>query len=271
MSTNGSRCCGAPVRRVFRIAPGNDVVECTACGLQYAEVYPAIDAADREIYGAEYFRPEVEKQGYRLRLFGEMMAELEERLGRAPGRLLDVGAGDGAILRAAIERGWTAEGTDISSTMVRHLADELGLTMHLGVVEEIDLPAHAYDAVVMNHVLEHVENPLRTLARVRELLAPGGLVRVEVPNLGSLSSRFKNFQSRWHLKRKPWKHYSTNHHFWFFTPRTLASTAERAGLRVVEVRAPVKQWGDIGWGTRLLNPLVNRARLGGHLAIYATP
>jgi len=266
-----SRCCQAAVRRVFRIAPGNDVVECRTCGLQYAEVYPPVETTDEGIYDLEYFRPDFEIQEQRGHVFEALLSELEGVLGRGPGRLLDIGAGDGALMRAAISRGWTAEGTDISSAMVGQLRSESHLNVHLGVVEEIDLPERGFDAIVLNHVLEHVEDPVRTLATVRRLLTEDGVVRVEVPNLASLSSRVKNFQSRWKLKKNPWKHYSTQHHFWYFTPRTLASTFERAGLDIVDVRAPARQWGEPAPWMRLVSPVVDRMRLGGHLVVYGRP
>ena len=253
---------------MFTIAPGNDVVECRGCGLQFAEQYPEIEDADEGIYGREYFEPELAKVERRRRIYGCLLAEVEERVPDR-GRLLDVGTGDGIVLRVARDRGWAAEGTDIASTMVRHLRETEGLTVHHGALEDVDLPAGAFDAIVIHHVLEHTENPFRTLETIARLLRPGGVVRVEVPNLAGLSARVKNFQSRHRLKRKPWVHYATGHHFWYFTPPTLRHALETSGFVDIELRAPKQQWGDMSAATRILNPLYAHWRLGGHLAAFA--
>jgi 2-polyprenyl-3-methyl-5-hydroxy-6-metoxy-1,4-benzoquinol methylase len=261
-------CQDTPVRRIFQIGPGNAVVECTACRLQFAEAYPSFAQADSEIYDDRYFAETLEKRPLRRRVFYQLLVELESVAGRT-GRLLDVGAGEGTLIQSALERGWEAEGTELSSAMVRHARDELGLTVHHGVLENITLPADTYDAIILNHVLEHVKNPRTTLQRVAELLHPRGVVRVEVPNLASFSSRLKKGQSRLKLKKNPWKHYATGHHFWYFTPATLKRTLEAAGLSVIVLSAPARQWGDKHPFIQLANRICRNTRWGGHIAAYA--
>lgn len=50
-------------------------------------------------------------------------------------------------------------------------------------------PPHQYHAIVMAHVLEHLEQPVATLQRVQAWLAPGGSVHIVVPNAHSLHRR----------------------------------------------------------------------------------
>jgi 2-polyprenyl-3-methyl-5-hydroxy-6-metoxy-1,4-benzoquinol methylase len=261
-------CPGSPVRKVFVAPAGGRIVQCTRCGLQFAEDYPEIESADTEIYGEEYFRASLEERERRKGIFDQLVAEVESVIGRK-GRLLDVGTGEGTLLLAAAERGWTPEGTEIASVMVHHMREKFGLTIHQGVLEELDLTPRSFDAIVMNHVLEHVSDPKITLEKVAELLAPGGAVRIEVPNLASLSNRVKSFQSRFGLKRNRWKHYSPDHHFWFFTPRTLKATLESAGLSVLSVSAPSRQWGERSAADDFANAVYRKTLWGGHLVAYA--
>jgi 2-polyprenyl-3-methyl-5-hydroxy-6-metoxy-1,4-benzoquinol methylase len=257
-----------PVRKVFAIRSGARVVECTACGLQFAEDYPEYEDADSDIYSYDYLSPTIDKNPHRERIFAQLLAELESVV-RARGRLLDIGTGEGTLLKVAIGRGWQAEGTEMSSAMIRHVHDHSDLTVHHGAVEDIALPHGLFDAVVLNHVLEHVKNPRTTMQKVDDLLRPGGVVRVEVPNLASLSSRLKNVQSRLRLKKDPWKHYSTGHHFWFFTPRTLRHTLMAAGLSVIALYAPASQWGGKHRFQNTVDGLFKRAGWGGHIVAYA--
>jgi 2-polyprenyl-3-methyl-5-hydroxy-6-metoxy-1,4-benzoquinol methylase len=262
-------CDDSGTRAVFSI-PKATVVQCSGCGLQFARAYPDIDDADTEIYSQEYFdRPIAEKER-RKRIFNELLEQVEAVAGHT-GRLLDVGAGEGTLVETANERGWQAEGTEISSVMITFMREKLGLTAHQGEVENVDLPGKSFDAIVMNHVLEHVKNPGTTLARVAELLRDDGVARIEVPNIASLSTRGKNLQSRFHLKKSPWKHYSTGHHFWFFSPSTLRHTAAKAGLQVISMSAPAHQWGVTSSAHRMTNWFYEKGMLGGHLVLFARP
>lgn len=42
-----------------------------------------------------------------------------------------------------------------------------------------------FDVLTMYHVLEHIPNPIAAMATVKELAKPGGLIVVEVPNVGA--------------------------------------------------------------------------------------
>lgn len=258
-------CVGRGVRTVFRLG-ATRVVRCTGCTLQFAASYPEIEQVGTEMYGADYFERALQELPERRRIFGALLAEVEGMLGRR-GRLLDVGAGEGTLLRVAAERGWEVVGLDVAGAMVQHVRRELGLPMHQGTLDTVALPASSFDAVILNHVLEHVRDPVTTLRRVGALLVPGGLVRLEVPNLASLSSQLKSAQSRLRLKRSPWKHYSTDHHFWFFTPATLRRTIATAGLWLVHLAAPRRQWGGRDGTGR---GLYARLSWGKHIVAYAT-
>ena len=261
-------CPGSPTRVVFNIRQGNRVVQCTQCKLQFAEAFPDCEKAAPEIYDYDYFKGAIKKQKQREDVFMELLSEVESMLNRK-GRLLDVGAGEGTLLKIAAKQGWEAEGTEIASAMIRYVREDLRLTIHQGTLEEIKLSARSFDAIILNHVLEHVKDPRKTLEKVRDLLHADGVARIEVPNLASLSSRAKNFQSRLKLKKNPWKHYSTGHHFWFFTPRTLKKTLETAGLSPILLKAPAKQWGDKSLLDRFANIIFKKMPGGGHLVAYA--
>src|SRR6185295_12468984 len=85
---------------------------------------------------------------------------------RGAGRLLDVGAGSGALVARMAALGWQAEGLDFDPRSVA-AARRRGLTMHLGGLEQAGFPDASFDAVTMSHSLEHVHDPVRWLGEAR--------------------------------------------------------------------------------------------------------
>ena len=173
------------------------------------------------------------------------------------------------LLEAAIANGWQAEGMDVATAAVKYAREERGLTVHHGLIEDVSLEPGSFDVIVLNHVLEHVRNPRETLAHLRTLLTPTGIIRTEVPNVGSLSARTQNLQSRLKVKKNLWRHYETGHHFWFFTRSTLTRTMRGAGLTPVRVTAGTEQWGEKSLYIRTLNAIYKLTFWGGHLVAYA--
>ena len=81
-------------------------------------------------------------------------------------------------------------------------------------------PRHA-DAVVLWHVLEHVEDPGAALDRVRGWLRPGGTLLIGVPNIESLQARIGGSR---------WLHLDVPRHRHHFTPGGIESLLGRHGL-----------------------------------------
>jgi len=141
---------------------------------------------------------------------------------RPPGRLLDVGCGQGALAAEFIARGWSAAGVEPSDAAAR-AARRAGLEMHGGTLADAPFAQGSFDAITFNHSLEHVPDPLGDLRRAAALVRPGGTVAVSVPNFGGWQRRL--FGSRWFQLDLP-------RHLNHFDRRSLPALAGRAGLTV---------------------------------------
>jgi 2-polyprenyl-3-methyl-5-hydroxy-6-metoxy-1,4-benzoquinol methylase len=105
------------------------------------------------------------------------------------GRLLDIGCGAGRFLERAADLGWRVWGFDISADAVaeatRHIpqANIRRCTLDEFVTDE------RFDLIAMSHVLEHIADPVRTLERCRDLLAPTGRLLIGIPNIKSWEAK----------------------------------------------------------------------------------
>jgi SAM-dependent methyltransferase len=110
---------------------------------------------------------------------------LMEKLGatlRLPsqGRMLDVGCGNGAFLRAFYRRypDWKLIGTETTEKYKKEVEALQG-------VEAVYVGSHppaGFQFVSMVHVLEHIPNPVKFLREVWDLLEDNGLLLVQIPD-----------------------------------------------------------------------------------------
>jgi 2-polyprenyl-3-methyl-5-hydroxy-6-metoxy-1,4-benzoquinol methylase len=144
----------------------------------------------------------------------------------APGRLLDVGCGRGDLGAALVRRGWRVAGIDPSEQACA-IARARGVDTCVATLESAPFEEAAFDAVVMNHSLEHVVDPRDDLARCYRLLRPGGLLIVSVPNFGSW--QLEVFGSKWYALDLP-------RHRTHFTLRALGRALSAQGFEIVSLR-----------------------------------
>ncbi|HET6277172.1 MAG TPA: class I SAM-dependent methyltransferase, partial [Candidatus Polarisedimenticolia bacterium] len=107
------------------------------------------------------------------------------RPGSAVPRLLDLGCGNGSFLSSMQDLGWEAFGLEPDREAAR-AARSAGLAVEPGVLQESTFPQGSFDAVTMNHVIEHLPDPVRMLQLCHRVLRPGGVLWIATPNVGSL-------------------------------------------------------------------------------------
>ena len=107
----------------------------------------------------------------------------------AGSRLLEIGVGSGSFLAFARSRGFQVTGCDLSGPICKLAERKFRLPVHHGAANTLpDGPV--FDVVVMNHVLEHVPDPVALLREVQRKMKPGGVLHVAVPNVDSWESMF---------------------------------------------------------------------------------
>lgn len=156
---------------------------------------------------------------------GRRYAALAACMGIPPrqgGRLLEVGCGDGAKLAALNELGWVAEGIDFDPGAVAS-ARRNGLEVKAGGLEEQGYCDDSFDAVVSNHVVEHVADVRAMFAEALRVLKPGGYFVAYTPNAAGAGHRI--FGPHWRGLEIP-------RHLQIFTPAALARLARNAGYEV---------------------------------------
>ena len=120
----------------------------------------------------------------------ERSALFREWVGGPGRRVLDLGCRFGALTRAYLA-GNEVVGADVDREALAE-AEKLGIeTVWADADEALPFEDDSFDAVVAGELLEHLRFPDRTVADVRRVLRPGGLLIGSVPNTYRLKSRLR--------------------------------------------------------------------------------
>lgn len=139
-----------------------------------------------------------------------------------PGAALEIGCGDGFFLSLLKAAGWRVYGCDPSPKAAKAEAVCGEGNVQRALFSGDLYRGQHFGLVVMRHLLEHIPSPVPFLEEVRELLEPGGLVAIEVPNvLASLAQGVPGDFCHEHLN--------------YFTPQSLAVALGRSGYTAVTV------------------------------------
>ena len=142
------------------------------------------------------------------------------------GRLLDVGCGSGEWLASMRELGWNVCGVDFDEGAVS-LARQSGLDIRCGDLEAQRFPDESFDAVTLNHVIEHVPDPVRTLLECARILKRNGKLVIFTPNSSSLGHR---------IFRQHWRGLEPPRHLHLFSPLSMKAVLNLAGFSDTSVR-----------------------------------
>jgi SAM-dependent methyltransferase len=142
--------------------------------------------------------------------------------------VLDFGCGPGGLLRLLKEHVNRIDGLEVNPAAAA-IARESGCRIFVSLEE---IPGGSrYDAIITNHVLEHVRDVCTTLEILRASLRSGGRLVAVLP--------IDDFRTR---RSRRWDRNDVDHHLATWTPRLFANVLFEAGFEVSECRVITSAW-----------------------------
>jgi len=154
--------------------------------------------------------------------------------------LLDIGCGEGDLVSAALARGQSAVGIDISETAIeRARARHPGANFLVHAIEDQPWPveSNAFDVVSSFEVIEHLIHPASLLQGAYSALRDGGLLTISTPYHGKIKNLALTMM---HFD----KHFAVEgDHIRFFTDVALRKLCESNGFEVLGLQHLGRTWG----------------------------
>jgi len=143
-------------------------------------------------------------------------------------RLLDVGCGTGEFAAHMSRTGWKVTGVEPDPATADRARRLHGISVnHEGW---LNTEADQFEVITMWHVLEHVHDLRPRVQRLQQLLLPGGLLVVAVPNPMSTDAyHYKQYWAAWDVPR----------HLYHFPPSMLRNFIESFGFECISTRPMV--------------------------------
>jgi len=251
--------------QVFRCAPGKwNLYRCESCGsafldprptpasiaLAYANYYTHAETAGGGRGAVSWWKQRriAQRNHYLNRQFGYALRPAAKTLlplsnGRRrrfdrfagflrfPGtgaRVLDIGCGNGSFLWQMQTLGWAVCGVEPDPKSAEQ-ARKAGLDVREELWPQPPWPEAHFDAITLFHVMEHLHDPVQTLADCWKLLKPGGQIVIATPNYGARGREY--FGGDWRGLEIP-------RHLVLFTDQSLWSAMERCGFAVARPAHP---------------------------------
>jgi 2-polyprenyl-3-methyl-5-hydroxy-6-metoxy-1,4-benzoquinol methylase len=205
------------------VVPGRlSLWRCTACGLYQNGEMPPSEAYEGDYHAGYSRKREAKLRTATIRI--NRIARLIKAKPNSAFRLLDIGASVGCTLEAAKNRGWRAEGVDVSEQAVEYCCS-LGLECRAIDGECLPFDDDRFDVVTAWHVIEHVRDVRETLAEWRRVLRPGGVLALETPDAECLKVRRRG---------AAYTRFWAPEHTYTFTRATLVEFVRQAGFEILK-------------------------------------
>ncbi len=234
--------CRSRSRRLFRLGH-TSVYRCIASGCRLEFAHPQLNHHDLSRAYEHYYYPENDEKAAILEngtsFEGRRLVEAMEPFAGSfkNKRVLDYGCGRGNLLRVLASIGAKVVGVE-QSEVARQEIERDGLNAFASIADLRESERQPrFDRIVMSDVVEHLREPWKELADLRDFLLPEGKLFLTTPNAASLRSRLTG--ARWDQRNNPT-------HFFYFTRRSLKAVLERAGFRHAVELPPVTDYRHHG-------------------------
>ncbi|UOG59334.1 class I SAM-dependent methyltransferase [Leptospira noguchii] len=194
----------------------------------YRDLY--YQAPESSSYQIEYADIEIK---YKKLKFNTIIYAIQKECEES-GKFLDIGAGEGFLMQAAHQHGFSVTGIDFSNFGVGKFNPEMSEFLKMGdvygVLDELIEKEEKFTAISAVNVLEHVLDPDLFFQKIKCVLEPKGIISITVPN--DFSDLQNLALSHGFIDREFW--FAPPAHLHYFNTKNLPEYCNSQGFKVVD-------------------------------------
>lgn len=198
------------------------IIQCTKCTL--ARTYPIPIPAEHYNESDKGYMYMLENEALWRKFADDILAEIKPY--KPVGELLDIGGGIGILVDEANKKGYQASGLEINPAAVSLGKERYKVSLFNLSVSQMCDTGRRWDVVILNHVLEHIQEPVQFLSDCRKLLREDGILYIGTPCYTGWTAIAEG---------KNWNNYYVDQHIWQWTPNTIGNIIKEAGLSVINI------------------------------------
>lgn len=210
---------------------------CASCGIRWTYLPEEIEMGrlyEDEVYAVVDNRQSI----FEKIIFREAKKVLRKarRIFPQAKSLLDFGSGKGQFLKVAQDLGWKGLGVETAQERATFAAEKYGVSVISEFYKGGKIGSENYDLITLNHVLEHLPEPLDLLQKLLDQNAQK-LVYIEVPRADSWQAQIAGGN---------WMHWDIPKHLTHWTEEILVEHVEKLGFRKIAIRSYSIHLGVLG-------------------------
>lgn len=232
----GCIICGGKV--FTKYLNGSGLARCQACKLVINPKPPSKTELEKYYSNPHYYDywggviKGQESENIKKEIFDYYFQRVEQFSKK--GNYLDIGCASGYVLEVAQRYGFEPFGVEVSPQVAQIAKEKFNSNIFIGTIEKNlskkTIPEDFFHLISFFDVLEHLDNPLFVLRKIRKCLVAEGLLLITTPDINSFSSK---------IMRKKWPHI-LDEHLTYFSKETLRAILDKSGFDLLTIEPAMK-------------------------------
>jgi SAM-dependent methyltransferase len=215
--------------------------KCKNCGLVFLNPMPT----EKELTA---FYPQESYYSYHIDIFKKnpikdffkklflMDNSVKEPKFNKPGKILDIGCGNGWVLYQFKLKGWEVYGVE-PSKIGSEIGNKAGLNIFNGELLSASFDNLKFDYVRSNHSFEHIHNPNEIINEIHRILKSNGKLLIGIPNINGINAKIFN---------KYWYYLGAPVHTFNYCEKTITEILNKNGFKIEKINYNSNWSGVLG-------------------------